>query len=240
MALRIFILGGGRFGAHLATRLCEVGCEVIIADNNPKRVEDLSEEGFHALEMDADDETALKDAGVREADAVVVSIGENMQASVLATLLLKELKVKKLIARAVDVKHAQVLERLGADLVVLPSRDMAWQLAESLRSGVLSERLPISGEYQLAHVRIGGALDETTLAAARLPEKFGITVVLISREKARSTTGEEAREEPAMKDFEPHPDFVLQAGDWLSVTGHRERVDKFERQCGLKTSPAKS
>jgi trk system potassium uptake protein TrkA len=240
MALRIFILGGGRFGSHLATRLCEVGCEVVLADNNPKRVEDLSEDGFHALEMDADDETALKEAGVQQADAVVVSIGENMQASILATLLLKELKVRKLIARAVDVKHAQVLEKLGADLVVLPSRDMAWQLAESLRSGVLSERLPISGEFQLAHVRIGSALDETTLAAARLPDKFGITVVLISREKPRSNTGEAPRESEDRKDFEPHPDFVLQAGDWLSVTGHRERIDKFERQCGATLPPAKS
>jgi Trk K+ transport system NAD-binding subunit len=132
------------------------------------------------------------------------------------------------------------LERLGADLVVQPTRDMAWQLAESLRSGVLSERLPISGDYQLAHVRIGGALDETTLAAARLPDKFGITVVLISREKQRSNTAQEQGDESTRKDFEPHPDFVLQTGDWLSVTGQRERIDKFERQCGAKLPPAAS
>jgi hypothetical protein len=82
---------------------------------------------------------------------------------------------------------------------------MAWRLAESLRSGVLSERLPIRGDYQLAHVRIGGAMDETTLAAARLPDKFGI-----SREKPRSNTAQQQGDEPTRKDFEPHPDFVLQ------------------------------
>ena len=238
MALRIFIIGGGRFGSHLATRLCEVGCEVVIADNNPKRVEDLSEDGLNAIEMDADGDTALTSAGVLDADAVVVSIGENMQASILAPLLLKELRVKKLIARVVDVKHAQVLEKLGADLVVLPTRDMAWQLAESLRSGVLSERLPISGDHQLAHIRIGDALDETSLAAARLPEKFGIADGLISREKPRSNIGEPSREDEPRQDFEPHPDFVLQARVWLSVTGYRERIAKFERQCGAKNPPS--
>ena len=83
--------------------------------------------------MDAEEHDALKEAGVQEADAVVVSIGGNMQGSILTTLLLKELKVKKLIRRAPDSKHATVLEKLGADVVVLPTRDMACRLAERLR-----------------------------------------------------------------------------------------------------------
>jgi trk/ktr system potassium uptake protein len=232
MALRVFILGGGRFGTHLATRLCGFGCEVIMADSDPKRVEDLVEEGFHAVEMDADDETALKAAGVQEADAVVVAIGENMEASVLATLLLKDLKVKRLIARAVDVKHAQVLEKLGADRVVLPSRDMAYLLAESLRVGLRSDRVPINAEYQLARVQIGNPLAGRSLLAARLHETYGITVVLISREKPSAKPDEEPRGEDRKQDFDPNPDFVLQPGDWLAVTGRRARIDKFERDCG--------
>ena len=230
MALRVFILGGGRFGAHLASRLCEFGSEVTIADQNAKRVEDLSEEGFHAVQMDADDATALKAAGIRDADVVVVSIGENMQGSILATLLLKELKVKKIIARAVDLKHAQVLEKLGADLVVQPSRDMAWQLAETLRSGLRSERIPVSGDYQLAHVRLNSDLNGQTLAEAKLAERFQITVVLVSREKADGQAAEGEGEAEQMQDFEPKADFVLQADDWLTLTGRRANIDKFERE----------
>jgi trk system potassium uptake protein len=109
MAKRIFILGGGRFGVHLATRLCEFGCEVVIADDNAERVKDLAADGFHAIEMDANDETALKDSGALTADVTVVAIGENMQASILATLLLKQLQAKNVVARALDLKHPLVL-----------------------------------------------------------------------------------------------------------------------------------
>jgi trk system potassium uptake protein TrkA len=232
MALRIFILGGGRFGTHLGSRLSEFGCEVVIADNNTKRVEDLSEEGFHVVELDADDQVALKAAGVQEADAVVISIGENMQASILAALLLKELNVRNLIARAVDVKHAQVLEKLGADLVVLPSRDMANQLAESLRAGLHSSRLPINGEYQLANVRLGSKLHGRTLADAQLPLKYGITISLIRRPTVRAELA--AKELESAENVEPSPTFELHANDWLVVTGRRENIDAFERDCGTK------
>ncbi|HEU5070744.1 MAG TPA: TrkA family potassium uptake protein [Verrucomicrobiae bacterium] len=233
MSLRIFILGGGRFGTHLASRLCEFGCEVVIADSSPKRVEDLSEDGFHAVELDADDEEALRAAGAPEADAVVVSIGENMQASILATLTLKELKAKKVVARAVDIKHAQVLEKVGADLVVLPSRDMAYQLAETLRAGSVSERRPISGEYQLAYIRAGRVLDRVKLSDAQLPGKYRVTVVLISRDRP---AGEAAAEDDAMENFEPEPDFVLQFNDLLAVTGRRTHIDRFEQKCGRDES----
>jgi len=235
MSLRIFILGGGRFGTHLGSRLCEFGCEVVIADLDPKRVEDLSEDGFHAVELDAVDEDALKAAGAASADAVVVSIGENMQASILATLALKDLKARKIVARAVDIKHAQVLEKVGADLVVLPSRDMAYQLAETLRAGSESERLPISGEYQLGHIRLGRALSGVNLAAASLPEKYHVTVVLISRDKPG--TGEESNsEEPEMKNFEPKPDFVFQPNDLVAVSGRRANIDRFEAACGQEAA----
>jgi len=229
MSLRIFILGGGRFGTHLATRLCEFGCEVIIADSNPKRVEDLSEDGFHAIELDAEDEDALKEAGAAEADAVVVSIGENMQASILATLALKDLKAKKVVARSVDMKHAQVLERVGADFVVQPSRDMAYQLAETLRAGTISERVPVGGDFQLGYIRIGASLHGIKLKDARLPEQYQVTVVLVSRDKL-SKAG--TTDEDGMDYFEPGPEVQLHTGDVLAVSGKRGLIDQFEKKCG--------
>jgi len=229
MSLRIFILGGGRFGTHLATRLCEFGCEVVVADASPKRVEDLAEDGFHAVELDAEDEEALKAAGAAEADAVVVCIGENMQASILATLALKDLQAKKVVARAVDMKHAQVLERVGADLVVQPGRDMAYQLAETLRAGTVSERMPIGGEFQVAYVRLGAALNGIKLKDARLPDQYRVTVLLVSREKGEGKTNN-GNKDDGLEHFEPKPDFVLQAGDVVAVSGSRSQIDRFERK----------
>jgi trk system potassium uptake protein TrkA len=225
MAQRIIILGAGRFGTHLASKLSEYGCEVVLADKNGDRVKELAEDGFHTFEMDVEDEDALKELGVAEADAVVVSIGENMQGSILATLALKELKAKKIIARALDVKHGQVLEKVGADLVVLPSRDMAYRLAERLRDNAGNERQLLSGDYQLAEVRIGKILDGQTLAEAKLPQRYNVTIVLIARPDGEKET----------KPFEPRADFALKANDTVMVVGRRENINRFEQECGLKS-----
>lgn len=223
MAQRIFIIGAGRFGVHLASRLSEFGCEVVLAEQDPERVEDLVQQGFHAVEMDAEDQAALKEAGVQEADAVVVSIGENMQGSILTTLLLKELKVKKLICRALDARHATVLEKLGADLVILPTRDMAYRLAERLRENVGSDRQELSGDYQMAQIRVGPPLHGQTLSAANLREKFGINVVLLTRSAPNGKT----------EALEPQPNLTMMLYDLLFVSGLREKINRFERECGL-------
>jgi trk system potassium uptake protein len=223
MAQRIFIIGAGRFGAHLAARLSEFGTEVILADRESERVEDLTQDGFHAVEMDAEDEAALKEAGVADADAVVVSIGENMQGSILTTLLLKELKVKRIVCRAVDARHATVLEKVGADLVVLPSRDMAYRLAERLRDNAGSDRQELCGDYQLAQVRLGPPLHGQTLAESGLRDRYRINVVL------RTRPGPDG----APVATEPSPGLRLALHDLLIVAGERGHINRFERECGL-------
>jgi len=224
MAKRIIILGAGRFGAHLGSKLSEFGCDVLIADRDSDRVKQLAEDGFHAFEMDVEDETALKELGVQDAHAVVVSIGENMEGSILATLALKGLKTKKIVARAMDDKHAQVLEKLGADLVILPSRDMAYRLAERLHDDALTERQTLANGYQLAEVRIGPSLSKKTLAEAKLPQNYSVTVVLIARHH-----GEEVDET-----FEPTAELLLMENDTVMIVGKRSSINRFEKECGLK------
>lgn len=222
MAKRIFIIGGGRFGGHLALRLSELGCEVQIGDINPQRVKDLAEDGFHAVEMDATDEDALQDCGALNADIVVVAIGDNMQASILASLLLKQHGAKSVIARALDVKHAQVLTRLGADEVILPVRDVANRLAEKIRDGANGDRHPLAGDYVLADVRLGSALDGQKLATAQLPKRYGVTAVLYKRAEGAQLVLEEIT-----------PELQLAAGEVLVVVGRREKINRFERDCGV-------
>jgi len=222
MAQRIFIIGAGRFGAHLASRLSEFGSEIVLADRDADRVEELVQDGFHTVEMDAEDEDALKEAGVQDADAVVVSIGENMQGSILTTLLLKELKVKRIVCRALDDKHATVLEKLGANLVVLPSRDMAYRLAERLRDNVSSDRQQLCGDHQLAQIRVGPPLHNRTLAEAALRERYHVNVVLLTRASPKG--------EPTS--IEPTPERAMLSGDMLFVAGRRENLNRFERECG--------
>ncbi|HOW66969.1 MAG TPA: TrkA family potassium uptake protein [Candidatus Paceibacterota bacterium] len=223
MSQRIIILGAGRFGTHLASRLAEFGCEVIIADQNEERVKDLAEDGFHAVEMDVEDEDALKELGVADADAVVVSIGENMQGSILAALTLKQLQARKIIARALDAKHAEVLKRVGADLVVLPSRDSAYRLAERLRDRMASDRQQLSGEYQLAHVRLGPTAQGQTLKEMAWRERYRVNVVLVIR----------AAPDEVVQDLEPEPELRLLLRDLCLVVGKRENINRFELENGL-------
>jgi len=223
MAQRIIILGAGRFGLHLASRLSEFGCEVVLAERDAGRVKELADDGFHVFETDVEDEEALKELGVTEADAVVVCIGENLQGSVLATLALRQMQAKRIVARALDAKHAQVLERLGSDLVVLPSRDMAYRLAERLRDNAGSDRQELSGDYQLARVRLGPPLHGRSLAESLIREKYSVNVVLLTR--------------PGQNDkvsaFEPKADLKLALHDIMFVAGRREKINRFEKECGL-------
>jgi len=221
MSKRIFIIGGGRFGVHLAARLCESGCEVVIGDDNAERVEDLADEGYHAIEMDANDEQALRDSGALQADVVVVAIGENMQASILTTLLLKQLQAKRVIARTIDRKHAQVLERLGADEVVMPVRDMAYQLAERLRDNAEGQRRMLVGTYQVAEITLGGELAGRIFDAPWLRKTYGVTPILVQQ-----------AEDNKVSTREPGPDVRLTPGDILWVAGTRERINHFEKDCG--------
>lgn len=218
MAKRTFIVGGGRFGSSLATRLSELGCEVVVADADAQRVHELAEDGFRSVELDCENAEALRAAGALEADVVVVAVGENMKGSVLATLTLKELKVKRLIARAMDERHAAVLTRLGADEVIVPGRDMAYRLAERLRRDSFSVRMPLPGEYQMGETLVGQRIGGHTLGELQLPAKHKINVVLVCRK-----VGEERRV------IEPAPDLLIEQGDTLIVVGLADRLDAFEK-----------
>jgi len=224
MAERIFILGAGRFGTHLASRLSELGCDVQIADSDARLVQDLSEAGFRAIRIDADDPGDLRAAGVPDADVVVVAIGENMQASILAVLTLKEMGVKRLIGRAINDKHAQILTKLGADQVVSPARESAMRLAEQIDAGSRGERHPIDGEFHLGQVRLGPKLAGVRVEDAALSRKYKLASVLILRADANGNRKQEA----------PSPEFVLHEGDLIYVAGHKDDINTFEEKCGGK------
>ncbi len=224
MSRRVFIIGGGNFGSQLAKRLAELGSEVLIAEQDPKKVEELSGDGFHVMELDAEDESALMQAGVQNADVVVVSIGNNMQGSIIATLALKDLGVKKIVARAIDDKHAKVLGKVGADIVVLPNRDMAERLAERLMAKVMGERSPVIDDFQIAHICVGSNdFEEGSLADLRLPQKHKITVLLVLR-------GDKEEDRDVM---EATPDLFIRHGDILVVFGRRERINYYEQRYGI-------
>lgn len=222
MSQRVFIIGAGRFGVHLATRLSELGCDVTLGDQNGTLVQDLADVGFRTVRLDADDAGDLKAAGVPDADVAVVAIGENMQASILCTLILKELGQEHVVARGINDKHAQILQKLGADRVILPARDSAVRLAEEIHAEAGGERLPLVADHQVGQVRLGPRLAGTSLGDASLPARHRLIPVLLSRINSKGKT--EVRR--------PDPAEVLAEGDLLFVAGLKDDINAFEEKYG--------
>ena len=118
------VIGLGRFGSSVATTLAKMGYDVLAVDTNEDKVNDILEYVTHAVQVDAMDEQALKSLGIRNFDTVIVAIGQDVQSNILVTVMLKEMGVKNVVAKAVTALHGKVLERIGTDKVVFPERDM--------------------------------------------------------------------------------------------------------------------
>ncbi|MXO80304.1 TrkA family potassium uptake protein, partial [Paenibacillus sp. OT2-17] len=126
------VIGLGRFGSSLALQLVDMGCEVLGIDRNEDVVDSMSEMLTHTVVADATDEDSLRSLGIRNFDCGIVAIGNDIQVSILTAILLKELGVKKVVAKAISVLHGRALEKLGVDRIIYPERDMGIRVAHQL------------------------------------------------------------------------------------------------------------
>ena len=143
---QFLVLGLGRFGASLAKTLCDLGQEVLAVDADEELVNNIAPYVTQAMQLDATDETLLASLGVKNFDAAIVSIGQNTRDSILVCVLLKELGVPYLVAKANDDLHAKVLRKIGADRVIFPERDMGARLARSIITPNVLELMNLSDD----------------------------------------------------------------------------------------------
>jgi trk system potassium uptake protein TrkA len=141
------VIGLGRFGSEVARRLCELDCEVLAMDNRSDLVQQLSNRVTQAVVGDAQDKEILRALGAKDFDCAIVAIGGDLGASVLVTMNLKELGVPYVVCKAHDETHRRVLEKLGADKVVIPEQENAHRLARSLSSPNVLDYIELSDEY---------------------------------------------------------------------------------------------
>lgn len=177
------VIGLGRFGFNVAKTLAEGGAEVIACDIDEEKVKQISELVSSAFILDATDEKALKESGIANADTVIVSIGESVEASILVVVQLMELGVKEIIAKAVNPLHGRVLERLGVSRVIHPERDMAIRLAHSLLLGGFIEEIPITEEYSIFEMIAPEKFHNKALRELDLRKRYDMTVLAIKREE---------------------------------------------------------
>jgi trk system potassium uptake protein TrkA len=207
------VIGLGRFGVSVARRLQEAGQEVLGMDVNEERVDEAVSYVTHAVVADTTEEKALISVGIRNFDCVIVAIGNDMQSSILTVLLLKELGVKKVIAKALGKNHGQVLDKVGADWIIYPERDMGERVANQLLSPNMLNYIELSKEYNIEEIIVPSWMAEKSLRDLDIRAKYNVSVIAIVREGNIIIS--------------PSPDQNIHNGDLLVVIGNREDLADF-------------
>jgi trk system potassium uptake protein TrkA len=177
--MKYVIFGLGSFGKSLATRLTELGHETIGVDSNMQKVEQLKERITHTVCMDCTDKNAVSSLPLKDADSVIVAIGEDEGASLLATALLKQLGVKKIIGRVVSDLQKTVLEAMQIEEYILPEEESAERLAMRLDNSGIVDSFKVSEKYSIIETRVPARFVGMTLAQADLTNKYNVIVLTV-------------------------------------------------------------
>ncbi|HSB70564.1 MAG TPA: TrkA family potassium uptake protein [Candidatus Methylomirabilis sp.] len=179
---QVAVIGLGRFGSSVARTLASSGCEVLAVDVDEARVKAIADEVTDAVCANALEEEALRSLGLRNFEVVVVAIGHEVEASILVTVLLKEMGIPKIIAKAQDELHGRVLQKIGADIVVFPERDMGIRVAHTLISRNVIDEIQLSTDYSILEIVAPPRFLARSLRELELRQRFGLTVLAIRRE----------------------------------------------------------
>ena len=178
---QILIIGLGKFGMSLARALSNYDCEVMAIDSNSELVDDVSEFVTHAARVDATDINALKELGVSNFDMAVIGIGDNLEASIMIALTLKDLNVPYIVAKSRDDVHAKLLTMIGVDKVVQPERDIGTRLAKTLMHKNVIERMEVGKEYSIAEVGTPQEWIGSRLNQLNIRPKYNINILCIEK-----------------------------------------------------------
>lgn len=210
------VIGCGRFGSSVAKTLYSLGYEVLAIDESEEIIQDISEYVTHSAQADATDENALKALGLRNVDVAVVSIGSDVQSSIMATLIAKELGVKYVLCKATNELQAKVLYKIGADRVIFPERDMGVRVAHNLVSQNVLEYIELDPNYSIVEIVSPVSWIGKTIGELDLRANYGINVMAVKH-------GYEINIAPVAED-------VMKPGDILVVIGRNEDINKVEQR----------
>ncbi len=210
------VLGLGRFGLSLANTLCALGQEVLGVDIDEELIQTHSHELTHVVAADTTDEENLKAIGIRNFDVVVVAIGrDDLQANLLTVLILKELGVKHIVAKALDMRHGRMLEKIGADKVVYPEHDMGKRMAHSLVSSNILDFIELSPNFGIVELSVPDNMIGKKLMDSGIRENYELTVVAIRNKMDIMVT--------------PPPTRVFEKDDVLVVAGKSSGIRELEK-----------
>lgn len=210
------VVGLGRFGSSISKELIKLGHEVLGIDLNEEIVNEMSSQLTHTVVADATDEDVLKSLGIRNFDCAVVAIGDDIQSSILTAIVLKDLGVGQVVAKALSELHGKVLTKLGVDRIVYPERDMGIRVAHQLNMPNLLDYIEISKDYTIVELSVPKRLCGYTIQQLDPRAKYGCSVVAINKQSGiiiAPTAGD-----------------VVNEKDVLVIIGTNSQIDEFESQ----------
>ncbi|TXC92127.1 TrkA family potassium uptake protein [Metabacillus litoralis] len=210
------VIGLGRFGGSICRALSEEGMEVMAIDTDEDKVNEFANVASHAVVGDTTDETVLKSLGIRNFDHVIVAIGDNIQASILTTLMLKELGVKHITVKAQNDYHEKVLSKIGADRIVHPERDMGKRIAHNIISNNVLDYLELSDEHSIVEIVANERLDGNSIIDLDIRAQYGINIVAMKRDKDIIVS--------------PQANEMIRKNDILIVIGADTDINRFEKR----------
>lgn len=213
---QIVVIGLGRFGSSVCSELYKLGHEVMALDLDPDKVEDMAEYASQATVADATDKSQLKALGVRNFDQAIIAIGDDLQASVLCTLMLKEIGLEKVWVKARDLQHKKILEKVGADRVIQPENEMGIRVAHHVDSEKIVDYIDLSKDYSIVEMSATEKISGKSLLQLDIRIKFNCIILALKR-------GEDVN-------IAPHPNDVVRTGDILVVMGHRNDLKRLEEK----------
>ena len=209
------VIGLGRFGSAIARQLCSLGAEVLALDVRSELVQQVANEVTHAVVGDAQDKEVLRALGVRNFDCAIIAIGDDLAASVLTTMNLKELGVPYIVCKAHDETHRRVLEKLGVDRVVIPEQEYAQRLARTLNSHNVLDYIELSEDFGILDVPAPKSWIGKSLRELNVRAKLGVTIIAV--------------ENGGKTNVSPTADYAVGEGDTLVMLGDNVALEKVQR-----------
>lgn len=218
---RYVVIGLGQFGYSLAKTLVDKGEDVLVIDKDEERVQEVSSEIPNAVTADATDERAMQKLGIGEYDCAIISCGSQLETSILISILLKELGIKEIIAKANSEIQGKVLKKIGVNRVVFPELDMGIRLAHNLINPDILDRISLSNDFSIIEINTPPEIVGKAISEADIRKHYGINVLAV---KQRWEDGSE------QLIIAPGANLKLSENDILVVLGHNKYIGKFRLQ----------
>lgn len=206
------VFGLGRFGKSVALTLADSGCEVLVIDENEEKIHDIADRVTYAVRANVTDAETLENLGLKNFDGAIIAIGENLEASVLATILVKEIGIPYVLAKVQTETQAKVLKKVGADMVVFPEKETGIRIANKILHGNFFDAVELSNTYSMMELDVHEDWVGKNLIELKFRNVYGINVVGMKRKKTLN--------------INPNPEEVLQEEDILIVIGRNDVLSK--------------